>query len=98
MKVEITNNLQKIRLEKGLSQTQLAKKSGCTLVVIKKYEQGIVDMKDAKFFNLVNICNGLGCKLSDLFTDETFAKDVRKVQRRQRGQRHAKNEKNESRV
>lgn len=84
MRVEITNNLQKIRQEKGLSQTQLAQKSGCTTNVIKKYEQGIVDMKYAKFFNLVNICNGLGCKLSDLFNDEQFVKDVRKAQRKTR--------------
>lgn len=85
MRVEITNNLKELRTKKGLSQSQLAKKCGVAPIIIQKYEYGFVDMKVAKFTNLVKLCNGLGCKLSDLFNEEDFVKLVRKAQRKQRG-------------
>lgn len=59
------NRLKKIREEKGLSQTQLAAKSGVSRVTINLIENGKVNV--AKTDTLTKIADALGMTVSTVF-------------------------------
>lgn len=63
-------NLQRLRKEAGLSQSQLAAATGIKVQVLQQYEQGVRDLNGAKLPTLLKICNALGCRLADIVTDE----------------------------
>lgn len=70
IKVSYRNdNLQRLRQEAGLSQSQLAKAAGINARVLQNYEQGIRDISGAKLATLLKICIALGCELKDIITD-----------------------------
>ena len=62
-------NLQRLRKEAGLSQSQLAA-AGVKVQVLQQYEQGTRDLNGAKLPTLLKICNALECRLADIITDE----------------------------
>lgn len=59
-------NLQKIRLQRGLSQSQLAKASGVKLRCIQHWEQGDRNINKAAVDSVLSMANSLGCKITDL--------------------------------
>lgn len=59
-------NLQKIRKECGLSQSQLAKSAGVSKVMVQQYEQGAKDINKAQALTLFKITRVLKCSVSDL--------------------------------
>lgn len=61
--------LKKLREEQGLSQTQLAEKTGISVRTLQSYEQGSRDINGASLTTLVNICLALKCTLPDILTD-----------------------------
>lgn len=63
-------NLQRLRKEAGLSQSQLAAATGIKVQVLQQYEQGTRDLNGAKLPTLLKICNALECRLADIITNE----------------------------
>ena len=71
IKVSYKNeNLQRLRKEAGLSQSQLAKLAGLNVQGLQQYERGARDLNGAKLATLLKICNALECRLADILTDE----------------------------
>lgn len=76
------NNIRTIRLATGMKMTELARRSGLSLSAVSKIEKGVRRLNQKQ---LLNICNLLGCKLSDIFikdTDEVAQKWQNEIQRR----------------
>ena len=74
VKVNYKNeNLQQLRQNSGLSQSQLAKLAGVSVRVYQNYEQGVRDISKAQLSTLLRICKALNCKLSDVVTDQETA-------------------------
>jgi transcriptional regulator with XRE-family HTH domain len=64
--------LKEIRLKAGLSQSQLAEKSGVNVRMIQHYEQCTKDINGAHINTLASLANALSCPLSELLTDDTL--------------------------
>ena len=62
------NNIRNIRLANGMKMTELARQSGLSLSAVSKIEKGVRRLNQKQ---LLNICNILGCKLSDIFIKES---------------------------
>ena len=62
------NNIRNIRLASGMKMTELARQSGLSLSAVSKIEKGVRRLNQKQ---LLNICNILGCKLSDIFIKES---------------------------
>lgn len=61
--------LQKIRITKNLSQSQLAAQSGVNLRTLQDFEQGRKPLKNAKGEMLYRLSISLGCSITDLLSD-----------------------------
>ena len=75
------NNIRNIRLANGMKMTELARQAGLSLSAVSKIEKGVRRLNQKQ---LLNICNILGCKLSDIFIKETdglkiFGSGLRKI-------------------
>lgn len=64
------NNIRNIRLSAGMKMTELARQSHLSLSAVSKIEKGVRRLNQKQ---LLNICNILGCKLSDIFIKEDDA-------------------------
>lgn len=62
-------NLQKRRLDKGLSQIQLAELANISINSLRSYEHKIRNIEDANIKTLLAISNVLECRIFDLFDD-----------------------------
>ena len=62
------NNIRNIRLANGMKMTELSRKAGLSLSAVSKIEKGVRRLNQKQ---LLNICNILGCKLSDIFIKES---------------------------
>ncbi len=62
------NNIRNIRLAAGMKMTELARQSNLSLSAVSKIEKGVRRLNQKQ---LLNICNILGCKLSDIFIKES---------------------------
>ncbi len=62
------NNIRNIRLAAGMKMTELARKANLSLSAVSKIEKGVRRLNQKQ---LLNICNILGCKLSDIFIKES---------------------------
>ena len=62
------NNIRTIRLANGMKMTELARRAGLSLSAVSKIEKGVRRLNQKQ---LLNICNILGCKLSDIFIKES---------------------------
>lgn len=60
---DFAKNLQRLRAEKGLSQTELSKLIGTNRSAVGNYEQGI---REPNFEILIRIANVLGCTTDEL--------------------------------
>ena len=69
--------LQKVRVSRGLSQGQLAKRSGVATRTIQHYEQRVRDIDGAKLKTLCGLCLVLGCKIEDILENEETIKMLR---------------------
>ena len=74
--------LQAIRLEKGLSQGQLAKLAEVNVRMLQNYEQDFRDINGAKLSTLLKLCLALNCTLSDILDDEETLELLRKYEAR----------------
>lgn len=60
------SKLQKVRKEKGLSQSQLAGRAGISVRVIQHYEQGGLDINKAAAITVWRLAYALDCQVADL--------------------------------
>ena len=58
--------LKLIRTSRGLTQKELAKKSGVNFRMIQHYEQGDKDLKKAAAETVVKLARALDCNITDL--------------------------------
>lgn len=59
-----------LRLSKNWTQTQLAEVSGVSVNVIKALEKNVRSTDRAQIDTLARICKALGCKISEVLTDD----------------------------
>lgn len=71
--------LQKIRKNLGLSQKQLADKSGISVRMIQHYEQGFKNIDCAKLETLCALAAALECDLWDILNDAALKTKVKQV-------------------
>ena len=69
--------LKEIRETRGMSQKDLADKSGISKRMIQAYEQGYRSINGAKLTTLVTLCLALECHLSEIVDDEQLVKDLK---------------------
>lgn len=62
------NNIRNIRLANGMKMTELSRRAKLSLSAVSKIEKGVRRLNQKQ---LLNICNILGCKLSDIFIRES---------------------------
>ena len=62
------NNIRNIRLAAGMKMTELARRANLSLSAVSKIEKGVRRLNQKQ---LLNVCNILGCKLSDIFIKES---------------------------
>lgn len=60
------NKLKEKRMQRELSQSQLAKASGVSLRMLQKYEQGDRDIKKAQAETVYKLAKALNCKMEEL--------------------------------
>lgn len=64
------SNLKKIRIATGLSQFQLAEKSGVSIRMIQHYEQGQKDINKAQAITIYKLSFVLNCQMEDLLESD----------------------------
>lgn len=64
--------LKEIRESRGMSQQDLAEKTGIKKRMIQAYEQGYRDINGAKLTTLVTFANVLNCSINQIVTDESL--------------------------
>lgn len=62
--------LRRLRVEKGLSQSELSAFSGVPIQTLRRYEQNAGPIDNAKLKTLVALCRTLGCKIEDIIESE----------------------------
>ena len=63
------SRLQFFRKEKGLSQSELAKKSGINVRLIQHYEQGTKDINKAQVVTVLQLAEALEVDVYDIIND-----------------------------
>lgn len=71
--------LKELRMLKGLSQEQLAEKSGVTVRMIRAYEQGTKNIHGAKLKTLMMLAQTLDVAVHELLSDEQIILIYRKT-------------------
>lgn len=65
-----TTRLRRVRLERGLSQRELAELTGIPLRSLERLDRGEVD--DFSYRSVVNLCLALRCKASEIIEPDWF--------------------------
>lgn len=66
------SKLKGVRLEKGLTQKQLAEAANINIRVLQHYEQGTKNFDHARLDTILKICLALDCKLADIIETEEY--------------------------
>ncbi len=64
--MEYKSRLKFIREEKGMTQAELAIRSGVNLRSIQNYEQGFKDINGARVTTVLALADALGCDVCDI--------------------------------
>lgn len=62
--------LQKMRLKRGYSQTELSEASGVALKTIQQIEQGARPIEKSTAYTVLSLCITLHCKIEDILGDK----------------------------
>ena len=76
--------LQNMRIQRGMTQVELANKSNINLRSLQYYEQGRKDIEHIRLDKLLRLCLVLDCKLSQIVEDpkcQTLTKEYEKRNR-----------------
>lgn len=60
------DKLKEIRKKQGLTQAELARKSGLNPRTLQDYEQGSKDLNSARLETILRLCVALNCKMIDI--------------------------------
>lgn len=60
------DKLKEIRKKRGMTQAELAKKSGLNPRTLQDYEQGSKDLNSARLETILRLCVALECKMIDI--------------------------------
>lgn len=63
----------------GLSQSQLAEKTGINIRTIQHYEQGSKIFDHARIDTILKCCVALNCKLEDILDNDEYVELLKKV-------------------
>lgn len=75
----MTRKLKAWRQAKGLSQSQLAEKTGINLRTIQHYEQGSKNFDHARIDTIMRACVALDCQLDDILENPEYVELAKKV-------------------
>lgn len=75
----MTKKLKEMRQSKGLSQSQLAEKTGINVRTIQHYEQGSKNFDHARIDTILKVCIVLGCKLEDVIENQEYIDLIKKL-------------------
>lgn len=75
----MTKKLKEMRQSRGLSQSQLAEKTGINVRTIQHYEQGSKNFDHARIDTILKCCIALNCKLEDLIENEEYVELINKM-------------------
>ena len=70
MKYDPFTKLLELRKAQGLTREELGEKANVNPMTIFVLETGRTNYRDAKLSTLLALCEGLGCKLTNLFPNE----------------------------
>ena len=76
--------LREIRESHGMSQQDLADKSGINKRMIQAYEQGYRDINGAKLSTLLSLANTMRSSLDEIVTDDALIIQLGEYERRAR--------------
>lgn len=68
----MTKKLKEMRQARGLSQTQLAEKTGINVRTLQHYEQGSKNFDHARIDTLLRVSIALNCKLEDIIENPEY--------------------------
>ena len=60
------SNLKNVRIKSGISQSELAKRTGVNLRMLQYYEQGVKNIDGAKIDTLAALSIALDCRISEI--------------------------------
>lgn len=75
----MTKKLKEMRQARGLSQSQLAEKTGINVRTIQHYEQGSKNFDHARIDTILKICIALNCKLEDVIENPEYIDLIKKL-------------------
>lgn len=75
----MTKKLKEMRQSRGLSQSQLAEKTGINVRTIQHYEQGSKNFDHARIDTILKCCIALNCRLEDLIENEDYVELINKM-------------------
>lgn len=75
----MNKKLKEMRQSKGLSQSQLAEKTGINVRTIQHYEQGSKNFDHARIDTILKTCIALGCKLEDIIENPEYIDLIKKL-------------------
>ena len=70
--MDYQSRLKYMRESKGMTQSELAKRSGVNLRSIQNYEQGFHDINGAKVLTVLCLAEALGCDVYDIIQPRDF--------------------------
>ena len=68
----MTKKLKEMRQDAGLSQSQLAEKTGINVRTLQHYEQGSKNFDHARIDTILKVCLALDCKLADVIESQDY--------------------------
>lgn len=71
--MQFQSKLKFMRESKGITQAELASKSGVKLRSIQNYEQGFHDINGAKVVTVLCLAEALGCDIYDIIQPRDWA-------------------------
>lgn len=75
----MVKKLKEMRQSRGLSQSQLAEKTGINVRTIQHYEQGSKNFDHARIDTILKICLALNCKLEDVIENQQYIDLIKKL-------------------
>lgn len=73
--------LKEMRKKSGMSQSQLAAKSGIYIRTLQYYEQGKMNFDHARMDKIISAALALNCNISDIIEDPEIIKAVEEYQK-----------------
>lgn len=75
----MTKKLKEMRQARGLSQSQLAEKTGINVRTLQHYEQGSKNFDHARIDTITKVCIALNCQLEDVIENPEYVELLKKL-------------------